>query len=248
MRHIAPPRPALWSCPQRTNWRWPQGRGRDPFRRRNRAAGRQAGAGGRRVPFGRAPLRPDERPDVGRPAPRLEGRAGHRGQSAAGRTSPSPCSISPAAPATSPSAWSKPAAPARASPSATSMPTCSPSAPSARSSAASTTAVTFEQGNAEELPYPTGASIASPSPSASATCRASSARCAKPIACSSIGGRFLCLEFSSVDVPGLDALYELYSFNVIPRIGQRGRPATARPISIWSNRSASFPSRRPSPR
>jgi demethylmenaquinone methyltransferase / 2-methoxy-6-polyprenyl-1,4-benzoquinol methylase len=34
-----------------------------------------------------------------------------------------------------------------------------------------------------------------------------------------IGGRFLCLEFSSVDVPGLDALYELYSFEVIPRIG-----------------------------
>ena len=35
-----------------------------------------------------------------------------------------------------------------------------------------------------------------------------------------IGGRFLCLEFSSVDVPGLDALYELYSFQVIPRVGQ----------------------------
>ena len=35
-----------------------------------------------------------------------------------------------------------------------------------------------------------------------------------------IGGRFLCLEFSSVDVPGLDRLYELYSFQVIPRIGQ----------------------------
>jgi demethylmenaquinone methyltransferase/2-methoxy-6-polyprenyl-1,4-benzoquinol methylase len=34
-----------------------------------------------------------------------------------------------------------------------------------------------------------------------------------------IGGRFLCLEFSAVDVPGLDALYELYSFNVIPAIG-----------------------------
>src|SRR5262245_38728529 len=33
------------------------------------------------------------------------------------------------------------------------------------------------------------------------------------------GGRFLCLEFSAVDVPGLDALYELYSFPVIPRIG-----------------------------
>jgi demethylmenaquinone methyltransferase/2-methoxy-6-polyprenyl-1,4-benzoquinol methylase len=34
-----------------------------------------------------------------------------------------------------------------------------------------------------------------------------------------IGGRFLCLEFSSVDVPGLDTLYDLYSFNVIPAIG-----------------------------
>jgi demethylmenaquinone methyltransferase/2-methoxy-6-polyprenyl-1,4-benzoquinol methylase len=34
------------------------------------------------------------------------------------------------------------------------------------------------------------------------------------------GGRFLCLEFSSVDVPVLDTLYELYSFKVIPRIGQ----------------------------
>lgn len=35
-----------------------------------------------------------------------------------------------------------------------------------------------------------------------------------------IGGRFLCLEFSTVDVPGLDALYELYSFNVIPALGR----------------------------
>jgi len=35
-----------------------------------------------------------------------------------------------------------------------------------------------------------------------------------------IGGRFLCLEFSSVDVPGLDRLYDLYSFNVIPTVGR----------------------------
>ena len=33
------------------------------------------------------------------------------------------------------------------------------------------------------------------------------------------GGHFLCLEFSNVDVPGLDALYEAYSFNVIPALG-----------------------------
>jgi len=35
-----------------------------------------------------------------------------------------------------------------------------------------------------------------------------------------LGGRFLCLEFSNVDVPGLDALYELYSFNLVPAIGR----------------------------
>jgi demethylmenaquinone methyltransferase / 2-methoxy-6-polyprenyl-1,4-benzoquinol methylase len=35
-----------------------------------------------------------------------------------------------------------------------------------------------------------------------------------------IGGHFLCLEFSSVDVPGLDKLYDLYSFNVIPTLGR----------------------------
>jgi demethylmenaquinone methyltransferase / 2-methoxy-6-polyprenyl-1,4-benzoquinol methylase len=34
------------------------------------------------------------------------------------------------------------------------------------------------------------------------------------------GGRFLCLEFSSVDTPGLDQLYEFYSFTVIPEIGR----------------------------
>ena len=33
------------------------------------------------------------------------------------------------------------------------------------------------------------------------------------------GGRFLCLEFSPVSTPGLTRLYDLYSFNVLPRIG-----------------------------
>lgn len=33
------------------------------------------------------------------------------------------------------------------------------------------------------------------------------------------GGRFMCLEFSKVVVPGLDKIYEEYSFRVIPRIG-----------------------------
>jgi len=34
------------------------------------------------------------------------------------------------------------------------------------------------------------------------------------------GGRFLCLEFSTVDVPGLDRLYDLFSFKVIPGLGR----------------------------
>ena len=43
---------------------------------------------------------------------------------------------------------------------------------------------------------------------------------AEAIACCKLGGRFLCLEFSTVDVPGLDGLYDLYSFNVIPALGR----------------------------
>ena len=34
------------------------------------------------------------------------------------------------------------------------------------------------------------------------------------------GGRFLCLEFSSCDVPLLDRVYDFHSFEVIPRLGE----------------------------
>ncbi|HUN46823.1 MAG TPA: bifunctional demethylmenaquinone methyltransferase/2-methoxy-6-polyprenyl-1,4-benzoquinol methylase UbiE [Stellaceae bacterium] len=34
------------------------------------------------------------------------------------------------------------------------------------------------------------------------------------------GGRFCCLEFSHVEQPMLARLYDLYSFNVLPRLGQ----------------------------
>jgi len=34
------------------------------------------------------------------------------------------------------------------------------------------------------------------------------------------GARFLCLEFSSVTVPGLDKIYDIFSFNIIPQIGK----------------------------
>jgi demethylmenaquinone methyltransferase/2-methoxy-6-polyprenyl-1,4-benzoquinol methylase len=34
------------------------------------------------------------------------------------------------------------------------------------------------------------------------------------------GGRFLCLEFSHAQLPGLDVLYDRYSFAVLPRLGE----------------------------
>jgi demethylmenaquinone methyltransferase / 2-methoxy-6-polyprenyl-1,4-benzoquinol methylase len=79
--------------------------------------------------------------------------------------------------------------------------------------------VRFEQGNAEELPYPDRSfdcvTIAFGIRNVPRIQRAleQAHRVLK------IGGHFLCLEFSAVDVPGLDALYNLYSFNLIPQIG-----------------------------
>jgi demethylmenaquinone methyltransferase/2-methoxy-6-polyprenyl-1,4-benzoquinol methylase len=81
--------------------------------------------------------------------------------------------------------------------------------------------VTFEQGNAEELPYGDRSfdcvTIAFGIRNVPRIERA----LAEAYRVLRIGGRFLCLEFSSVDVPGLDKLYEMYSFQVIPRIGER---------------------------
>lgn len=34
------------------------------------------------------------------------------------------------------------------------------------------------------------------------------------------GGRFMCLEFSEVEMPGLDKVYDAFSFGVIPKIGE----------------------------
>ena len=35
------------------------------------------------------------------------------------------------------------------------------------------------------------------------------------------GGRIMCLEFAPVETPGLETIYDLYSFNVIPAIGRQ---------------------------
>ena len=81
-------------------------------------------------------------------------------------------------------------------------------------------AVSFVEGNAEALPFPDGSFDAYTIafgirnvPRIDAALR-EAYRVLKP------GGRFVCLEFSTVDVPGLDTLYDLYSFNLIPAIGR----------------------------
>jgi demethylmenaquinone methyltransferase/2-methoxy-6-polyprenyl-1,4-benzoquinol methylase len=80
--------------------------------------------------------------------------------------------------------------------------------------------IVFERGNAEELSYADR--------SFDCVSIAFGIRNVPRIECAlaeayrvlRVGGRFLCLEFSAVDLPGLDALYEFYSFNIIPRVGQ----------------------------
>ncbi len=80
--------------------------------------------------------------------------------------------------------------------------------------------VTFEQGNAEELPY-AGRSFDCVSVAFGIRNVPRIERAlGEAYRVLKTGGRFLCLEFSSVDVPGLDALYDTFSFNVIPRIGE----------------------------
>jgi demethylmenaquinone methyltransferase/2-methoxy-6-polyprenyl-1,4-benzoquinol methylase len=79
--------------------------------------------------------------------------------------------------------------------------------------------VAFAEANAETLPFEEGAydavTIAFGIRNVPRIDRALSEmhRVLKP------GGRFLCLEFSTVDVAVLDRIYDLYSFNVIPMIG-----------------------------
>jgi demethylmenaquinone methyltransferase/2-methoxy-6-polyprenyl-1,4-benzoquinol methylase len=80
--------------------------------------------------------------------------------------------------------------------------------------------VSFVEGNAEKLDFPNGAfdayTIAFGIRNVPQIDLALSEafRVLKP------GSRFLCLEFSAVDVPGLDRIYDLFSFKVIPPLGR----------------------------
>jgi demethylmenaquinone methyltransferase/2-methoxy-6-polyprenyl-1,4-benzoquinol methylase len=81
-------------------------------------------------------------------------------------------------------------------------------------------AVTFTEGNAEALPFADNSFDAATIAFGIRNVPRIERALQEAHRVLRIGGRFLCLEFSSVDVPGLDALYDLYSFNVIPALGR----------------------------
>jgi demethylmenaquinone methyltransferase/2-methoxy-6-polyprenyl-1,4-benzoquinol methylase len=81
-------------------------------------------------------------------------------------------------------------------------------------------AIAFVEGNAEALPFADRSYDAVTIAFGIRNVPRIEAALAEAYRVLRIGGRFLCLEFSTIDVPGLDALYEFYSFNVIPALGR----------------------------
>jgi len=80
--------------------------------------------------------------------------------------------------------------------------------------------VSFIEGNAEALAFPNNAFDAYTIAFGIRNVPRIDAALAEAFRVLKIGGKFLCLEFSAVDVPGLDRLYDFYSFNVIPALGR----------------------------
>ncbi len=80
--------------------------------------------------------------------------------------------------------------------------------------------ISFKEGNAEELPFADRSFDAYTIAFGIRNVTHIDKALAEAYRVLKIGGRFLCLEFSHVDVPILDRLYDFHSFEVIPRIGQ----------------------------
>jgi demethylmenaquinone methyltransferase / 2-methoxy-6-polyprenyl-1,4-benzoquinol methylase len=80
--------------------------------------------------------------------------------------------------------------------------------------------ITFAEANAEALPFVDRSFDAATIAFGIRNVPRIDAALAEAYRVLNIGGRFLCLEFSAVTVPGLDTLYDLYSFSVIPALGR----------------------------
>jgi len=81
-------------------------------------------------------------------------------------------------------------------------------------------AVTFTEANAEALPFADRSFNAATIAFGIRNVARIDTALAEAYRVLRIGGKFLCLEFSAVDMPGLDRIYDLYSFNVIPALGR----------------------------
>jgi demethylmenaquinone methyltransferase / 2-methoxy-6-polyprenyl-1,4-benzoquinol methylase len=79
--------------------------------------------------------------------------------------------------------------------------------------------LSFVQGNAEGLPFADRSFDAYTIAFGIRNVTHIEAALAEAFRVLKLGGRFLCLEFSAVEVPLLDALYDAYSFNAIPTLG-----------------------------
>jgi demethylmenaquinone methyltransferase/2-methoxy-6-polyprenyl-1,4-benzoquinol methylase len=82
------------------------------------------------------------------------------------------------------------------------------------------TGLAFAQGNAENLPFSARSFDAYTIAFGIRNVPAIDKALAEAFRVLKIGGRFLCLEFSAVDIPGLDVLYRAYSAAVIPALGR----------------------------
>jgi demethylmenaquinone methyltransferase/2-methoxy-6-polyprenyl-1,4-benzoquinol methylase len=80
--------------------------------------------------------------------------------------------------------------------------------------------VSFVEGNAEKLDFPNGAFDAYTIAFGIRNVPHIDLALSEAFRVLRPGGRFLCLEFSAVDVPGLDRIYDLFSFKVIPPLGR----------------------------
>jgi demethylmenaquinone methyltransferase / 2-methoxy-6-polyprenyl-1,4-benzoquinol methylase len=78
----------------------------------------------------------------------------------------------------------------------------------------------FVEANAEELPFEDGAFDAYTVAFGIRNVPRIDAALLEAFRVLKPGGRFMCLEFSDVDLPGLDRVYDQWSFNAIPRIGK----------------------------
>jgi demethylmenaquinone methyltransferase / 2-methoxy-6-polyprenyl-1,4-benzoquinol methylase len=80
--------------------------------------------------------------------------------------------------------------------------------------------LTFVEANAEELPFPDKSFDAYTIAFGIRNVPRIDVALAEAFRVLKTGGRFMCLEFSEVDMPLLDRFYDAWSFNAIPAIGK----------------------------